>query len=150
MLIASAMILAPEVMAVPTVGEVDSFDAWAAEQGKAYTVEEEASRRAIFEENSKMIDAHNEAAAAGEFTFTMGIGPFADLTSEEYMARVLTPFERTEPRDETFLTEVEADVSAVNFTHPNYHRTVRTLSVTRAPYPPQSLGNIHGLTHGYM
>jgi C1A family cysteine protease len=112
MLIASAMILAPEVMAVPTVGEVDSFDAWAAEQGKAYTVEEEASRRAIFEENSKMIDAHNEAAAAGEFTFTMGIGPFADLTSEEYMARVLTPFERTEPRDETFLTEVEADVSA--------------------------------------
>lgn len=44
---------------------------------------EDLRRKAIFEENVKMINAHNEKFKNGETTFTMGINKFSDLDPEE-------------------------------------------------------------------
>ncbi|KAG5867085.1 hypothetical protein JTB14_026116 [Gonioctena quinquepunctata] len=45
--------------------------------------DEEASRRAIFEDNLKKIEEHNKKYDAGEVTWKMGINKFTDLTPEE-------------------------------------------------------------------
>jgi hypothetical protein len=71
------------------------FLAYMAEQGKLYTTEEEIARRqTIFAANMHTITAHNAGAAAGEHSFTMGVGPFTDLTYEEWVAAMqFTEFE---------------------------------------------------------
>jgi cathepsin L len=51
---------------------------------KNYDADEMFHRFNIFKRNLDLIDIHNEAAARGEFTFTVGVNKLADLTNEEY------------------------------------------------------------------
>ena len=53
---------------------------------------EEDKRAEIFAHNKALIDAHNEKYAAGEASYLMATGPFADLSPEEFIERHLTGF----------------------------------------------------------
>ncbi|XP_033121009.1 cathepsin L1-like [Anneissia japonica] len=53
---------------------------------RAYTAEEEAYRRTVFEDNQKFIQKHNAEYAQGIHTHTVGINEFADLTNAEFVA----------------------------------------------------------------
>merc|ERR1711988_1186836 len=54
---------------------------------KSYANEEEFKKRyVIFNENMAIADAHNKHPNA---TFSMGVGPFADLTQAEFAASFL-------------------------------------------------------------
>jgi len=65
-----------------------SFGEWTASQKKVFKTREEfAMRRAIFNNNAAIVEAHNAKHAAGETTFTMALNDFADLTHEEFRAR---------------------------------------------------------------
>ena len=63
-----------------------SFEAWASRFGRVYTTAaEESTRRAVFAENLAYIRAVN----ADERSYRLGLGPFADLTADEWRAAVL-------------------------------------------------------------
>jgi len=55
--------------------------------GKEYDVEEELMRFEIFKSNMDFIDAHN----AEGHSYTLGVGPFADLTNSEFKASLPDP-----------------------------------------------------------
>lgn len=61
-----------------------SFNDWAAEYGKSYEPTERDYRISVYNENLAKIDAHN----AKNLSWTMGVNQFADLTEEEFKARV--------------------------------------------------------------
>ena len=46
---------------------------------------DQGHRREIWEQNLAFIDKHNEEAASGQHTFTMGINEYADWTSDEFV-----------------------------------------------------------------
>jgi cathepsin L len=52
--------------------------------GKSYDVTELFNRFRIFKNNVDLIDQHNEEAAKGKWTFTLGVNNLADYTNEEY------------------------------------------------------------------
>jgi hypothetical protein len=57
------------------------FDAWMNKFGKAYNGDDEYSaRKAVYEQNMKWIEEEN----AKGHTYTLGEGPFSDLTNEEF------------------------------------------------------------------
>ena len=61
------------------------FTAYLQEHNKVYTQDELSHRLSVFTENINTIDEHNKRASMGEFTFTMGIGPFTDMTHDEWV-----------------------------------------------------------------
>ncbi|XP_063147040.1 procathepsin L-like [Candoia aspera] len=56
---------------------------WKATHSKEYAEEEEAFRRAVWEENLRMIQDHNSQADLGKHTYRLGMNHFGDLTNEE-------------------------------------------------------------------
>jgi len=64
------------------VASASQWEEFKALFGKNYAGEEEVARQAIFETNMAFIDAEN----AKGHTYTLGMGPFADLTSAEFTA----------------------------------------------------------------
>ncbi|XP_032740517.1 cathepsin R-like isoform X2 [Rattus rattus] len=56
---------------------------WKTEHEKSYTMEE-GHRRAIWEENMKMIKLHNRENSLGKNGFIMEMNEFGDLTAEEF------------------------------------------------------------------
>jgi len=62
------------------------FTEFVAEFDKSYSVAEFFQRYAIFKQNYETIVAHNN----GNFTWTMGVNQFSDLTAEEFEAIYLT------------------------------------------------------------
>lgn len=65
------------------------FGKFVQEHNKIYTPEEYFRRFQIFQDNVDFIVAQNEM----NHTYTLGIGPFADLTFEEFTAQYLSPLE---------------------------------------------------------
>ena len=47
-------------------------------------------RRAIFEDNLEYFAKHNAEAAMGQHSYTVGVGPFADLTHQEFIDQYTT------------------------------------------------------------
>ena len=97
--------LATVALAVPTPDlESRDFDAWRVAHGKTYDGKgEHESRRDIFAANLDYIDAHN----AEGHSYTLGVGPFTDLTNEEFAARFTDmEFKPDSERDEVYLPEV--------------------------------------------
>ncbi|GJM89018.1 hypothetical protein PR202_ga05613 [Eleusine coracana subsp. coracana] len=68
------------------------FDAWCAEQGRAYaTPEERAARLAVFADNAAFLVEHNAGATANAAnssapSYTLALNAFADLTHDEFRA----------------------------------------------------------------
>uniref|UniRef100_A0ABM5ENY9 Procathepsin L-like n=1 Tax=Pogona vitticeps TaxID=103695 RepID=A0ABM5ENY9_9SAUR len=58
-----------------------AWEGWKGLHGKAYL---EASHRAVWEENLRMIEQHNWEASLGKHTYWLGMNHFGDLTNEEF------------------------------------------------------------------
>ena len=66
-------------------GLKERFQAWKIEQGKQYGSDEEHARRfRIFQENVRWIEEYN--TVSGTRRHTVGLGPFSDMTSQEFQA----------------------------------------------------------------
>eukprot|EP00058_Branchiostoma_floridae_P026267 XP_002611757.1 hypothetical protein BRAFLDRAFT_99091 [Branchiostoma floridae] len=84
------------------------WEAFKRHYGKRYeSLSEENVRHSIFEENNRMVQRHNEEAAAGKQTFFMRINKFSDLTNEEVQLLIgpgLLHLKKTQQRDDMFKT----------------------------------------------
>jgi len=68
------------LIAVISVAAAD-FDAWMSKYGKVYNGDDQyTARKAVYEENMKFVAAENSK----DHTYTLGEGPFSDLTNEEF------------------------------------------------------------------
>ncbi|KAL4234984.1 hypothetical protein ACF0H5_006625 [Mactra antiquata] len=73
------------VNALPFTAELD--DAWTKykiDYNKQYTLEDEFTRRLIWERNVRYIERHNKDYEARLQTFTVGLNKFADMSAEEF------------------------------------------------------------------
>ncbi|XP_030605588.1 cathepsin K [Archocentrus centrarchus] len=65
------------------------WEEWKSTHRKEYNgLGEEGIRRAIWEKNMRMIEAHNEEAALGVHSFEMGMNHLGDMTSEEVVEKM--------------------------------------------------------------
>ncbi|XP_008831323.1 cathepsin M-like [Nannospalax galili] len=60
------------------------WEEWKTNYEKTYSPDEEVQKRAVWEENMKLIKQHNEEHDQGEHGFTMEMNAFGDMTSEEF------------------------------------------------------------------
>jgi len=67
------------------------WEEWKSVFSKEYSATEHDARRAVYEKNVKAIEAHN----AEGYSWTLGVNQFSDLTSDEFAAIYLSPFNRT-------------------------------------------------------
>merc|ERR1719487_1833931 len=88
---ATAMLAVAAAMPAST-----DFAAWKLSVGKTYESKaEEAARMTIFNQNVAMINQHNKEADEGKYTYRMGLGPFTDLSFDEWKSTYLsTTFEQ--------------------------------------------------------
>jgi cathepsin L len=70
-----------KAFALLVVGVAADFESYCQQFGKVYNGDESATRKAIYEENMKFIEAEN---AKGTNTHTLGETQFTDLTNEEF------------------------------------------------------------------
>jgi len=111
-------------VAVATGTVLDEFKAFKSKHNKVYLNEaEQAHRLNAFASNLEYIISHNEEAAQGKHTFTLGVNKYADLTHEEWQQKfnarktVDKPYQMSKPtegradsvdwRDEGYVTEVK-------------------------------------------
>ena len=73
--------------AAPMTSSNSAFVSWMSKHGKSYASAETASRQAIFEANVAMIEEHNANSLA---SYTMGVGPFTDMTHEEWSSQYVS------------------------------------------------------------
>lgn len=67
------------------------FDEWKAKYDKVYAeAEHEAERLEIFLTNLQLIHKHNLEQREGKHTYTLGLGPFSDLTNFEFKSQYLS------------------------------------------------------------
>ena len=73
-----------------------NFEAWKQHHGREYaSPAHEAAAEAAWRSNQAQVLAHNARARVGQVSYTVSMrGPFADLTNEEYRAKMLRPSQR--------------------------------------------------------
>lgn len=82
------------------------FDDFKAQYSRAYaSPEEEAAKRQAFEANLNFIKHCNAEADAGRSSYRCGVGPFADLTSEEFRKQRLGLLKTKTEKTPTALVE---------------------------------------------
>ena len=64
-----------------------------------------------FAKNLKYINKHNEEAAQGKHTFTLGVNKYADLTNEEYRKTLLGRGINKEPVHKMKSVEPRSDIA---------------------------------------
>ncbi|CAH6796037.1 procathepsin L [Phodopus roborovskii] len=69
----------------------DEWHEWKTRHGKTYMMNEEGQKRAVWENNRKMIELHNEDYAKGKHGFSLEMNAFGDLTNTEFK-EVMTGF----------------------------------------------------------
>nr|XP_048303520.1 procathepsin L-like [Myodes glareolus] len=57
---------------------------WKTRHGKTYSMHEEGQKRAVWEDNRKVIELHNEDYAKGVHDFSLEMNAFGDLTNTEF------------------------------------------------------------------
>ena len=86
------------VAASPFCGTYPTFQQWSEANGRVYQPTERDYRESVYYANVAKIDAHNE----GNFSWTMDVNQFADLTADEFKAQVVSgSFRRGEQRNAT-------------------------------------------------
>jgi hypothetical protein len=88
-----------------------TFAQWAQDHGKTYNKGERLLRARVFENNLRIIREHN----SGSHSWRMGVTPFTDLTSEEFVQSMLStelpPASTHDPRRVRLLEEPAANVT---------------------------------------
>jgi cathepsin L len=85
-----------------------SFSEWASVNGKKYTRDEALLRRAVYAANVAKIEAHNAEA----HTWTMSVNKFADLTAEEFKAKLASGYRAHEKRSTNVSTAKSVSIPA--------------------------------------
>ena len=86
------------VAASPFCGTYPTFQQWSETNGRVYQPTERDYRESVYYANVAKIDAHNE----GNFSWTMDVNQFADLTAAEFKAQVVSgSFRRSAVRNTT-------------------------------------------------
>jgi C1A family cysteine protease len=86
------------VAASPFCGTYPTFQQWSEANGRVYQPTERDYRESVYYANVAKIDAHNE----GNFSWTMDVNQFADLTADEFKAQVVSSsFRRSAVRNAT-------------------------------------------------
>uniref|UniRef100_A0A8C2LPW9 cDNA sequence BC051665 n=1 Tax=Cricetulus griseus TaxID=10029 RepID=A0A8C2LPW9_CRIGR len=70
----------------------DEWHEWKTRHGKTYSMDEEGQKRAVWENNRKMIELHNEDYAKGKHGFHLEMNAFGDLTNIEFR-QLMTGFQ---------------------------------------------------------
>jgi len=79
------------VAAAAAMPASSDFGAWKLQNSKTYESKaEESMRMNVFKQNIALINSHNAEFDAGEHTYTMGLGPFTDLSFDEWKATYLS------------------------------------------------------------
>ena len=65
--------------------------AWKQQHQKTHSGVEETQRYTNFVKNREYVKKHNDEAAQGRHTFTLGMNKFADLTVQEFEAQYNAP-----------------------------------------------------------
>jgi C1A family cysteine protease len=79
-------------------GAYPTFQQWSLTNGRVYQPTERDYRESVYYANVAKIDAHNE----GNFSWTMDVNQFADLTADEFKSTVVSgSFRRGEQRNTT-------------------------------------------------
>ncbi|XP_038138413.1 cathepsin K [Cyprinodon tularosa] len=91
------------LLAVSALGHIDEttleaqWEQWKITHRREYNgLDEEGIRRAIWEKNMRMIEAHNQEAALGMHSYELGMNQLGDMTSEEVaekMTGLLVPMD---------------------------------------------------------
>ncbi|KAH8355084.1 hypothetical protein KR093_005293, partial [Drosophila rubida] len=77
---------------------------------KSYDDEsEDRLRMQVFEDNKRIIDAHNERWAAGQETYEMGVNEYTDLLQHEFDSLFAAPAEQLEEDEELEFLDDDAD-----------------------------------------
>ncbi|XP_061573546.1 cathepsin K [Cololabis saira] len=86
------------------------WDQWKLTHAREYNgLDEEGIRRAIWEKNMLMIEAHNQEAALGIHSYELGMNHLGDMTSEE-VVEMMTGLQTPEYRDRSFTMALNDDV----------------------------------------
>ncbi|XP_068613083.1 cathepsin K [Brachionichthys hirsutus] len=103
------LLLAASALARLDEASLDSqWEQWKATQGREYNgLGEEELRRAVWEKNLRMIDAHNAEAALGMHSYELAMNHLGDMTSEEVSEKMTGLLVPTDP-DRSF-TEALSD-----------------------------------------
>jgi len=78
-------------------GSYPTFQQWSMANGRVYAPTERDYRETVYYANVAKIDNHNE----GNFSWTMDVNQFADLTADEFKASVSSRFSRSEHKNTT-------------------------------------------------
>lgn len=86
------------------------WEQWKITHRREYNgLDEEGIRRAIWEKNMRMIDAHNQEAALGIHTYELGMNHLGDMTSEE-VAEKMTGLQIPLNKDRSFTMALDDKV----------------------------------------
>ncbi|CAO2596382.1 Protein CTLA-2-beta [Lemmus lemmus] len=64
------------------------WEEWKKKFEKTYSPDEEGHRRALWEENKKIIEKHNAEYEQGKTSYTMGLNQFSDMDEEGHRRMV--------------------------------------------------------------
>uniref|UniRef100_UPI0037E87E10 cathepsin K n=1 Tax=Semicossyphus pulcher TaxID=241346 RepID=UPI0037E87E10 len=104
----SVLLLAASALGYLDEATLDSqWEQWKVTHTREYNgLDEEGIRRAIWEKNMRMIEAHNQEAALGMHSYEMGMNHLGDMTAEEVsekMTGLLVP----DNRDRSFTVDLD-------------------------------------------
>lgn len=89
----------------------NQWESWKITHRREYNgLDEEGIRRAIWEKNARMIEAHNQEAALGMHSYELGMNHLGDMTSEE-VSEKMTGLQVPVNREPGFTKEVDPRVS---------------------------------------
>lgn len=87
------------------------WEEWRTTHRKEYNgLDEEGIRKAIWEKNMRMIEAHNQEAALGMHSFELGMNHLGDMTSEE-VSEKMTGLQVPVNRERTFTMDLDDRVT---------------------------------------
>ena len=94
MLMIAAPVVVSVVVSLASSCNYPTFQTWSFQQGKFYSPTERDYRESVYYANVRTIDAHNEQ----NFSWTMDVNQFADLTADEFKSMYTGGFRPTKNR----------------------------------------------------